>query len=456
MAKMSFPAAFLWGVATSAQQIEGGRREGGRLDSIWDRFADVPGHVADGSSPEIACDHYHRWREDVGLLRDLGVGAYRFSIAWPRIVPTGRGQVNSAGLDFYDGLVDALLADGIEPFPTLYHWDLPQRLQDEGGWANRDTVAAFVDYARHVVNRLGDRVKFWTTHNEPWCIATLGHEEGHHAPGHRDPAEALAVAHHVLLSHGEATRAIREAAPQAKAGIVMMHVPVQAASDRPEDHDAARWMDGFFNRWYLDPLFLGRYPEDALADRRRLGHIEGDRVPAVRDGDLKIIATPTDFLGVNYYSRLVVRAGSDGRPQAVPQRPAEDLTEMGWEVYPEGLESSLVRLHQEYSPARIFVTENGAAYDDAADPEGRIRDTRRIDFLRDHVRAAHRAHSRGVPLGGYFVWSLMDNFEWGHGLSKHFGLYAVNPETLERTPRDSVAWYRELVSSNEVVNEVTT
>lgn len=456
MANLRFPDGFVWGVATSAQQIEGARHEGARGESIWDRFADTPGKIADGSCSDVACDHYHRWREDVGLMRDLGVGAYRFSIAWPRILPKGRGAVNHAGLDFYDSLVDGLLEAGIQPCPTLYHWDLPQALQERGGWANRDTVEAFVDYTSTVVRSLGDRVQNWVTHNEPWCIATLGHEEGHHAPGHRDPAEALNVAHHLLLSHGRATRMIRESAPTSSVGIVLIHVPVHAASQSDDDRDAARWLDGFFNRWYLDPLFRGTYPADVLADRVALGHLAGPEHPAVQPGDLDEISTPIDFLGINYYSRAHVKAGPDGRPVDIKTVPAEELTDMGWEVYPAGLEEGLLRLHREYGPREIFITENGAAYDDPLREDGRIVDTRRIDYLREHLIAAHRAISQGVPLSGYFAWSLMDNFEWAHGYERRFGLHAVDFETQRRIPKDSAKWFSQVASSNTVATGITT
>jgi beta-glucosidase len=453
MSQIIFPEGFLWGAATSAQQIEGGRREGGRGDSIWDRFAAEPGRIADGSSPDIACDHYHRWREDIGLMRRLGLGAYRFSIAWPRILPDGRGAVNRAGLDFYDALVDGLLEAGIQPFPTLYHWDLPQALQDRGGWSNRDTVAAFVDYTVAVTRRLGDRIRHWVTHNEPWCAATLGHEEGHHAPGHRDPAEALRVAHHLLLSHGLAAAAIRREVASAEVGIVIIHCPAHPASERESDREAARWFDGFFNRWYLDPVFRGAYPADAIADRVARGHLPGPELPFVEAGDLAAISGPLDFLGLNYYSRVVMRAGPDNRPEAVPAGPPGELTTMGWEVYPQGLQESLVRIHHDYAPRTIYITENGAAYDDAADSEGRITDARRVAYLREHLLAARRAMTQGVPLAGYFLWSLLDNFEWGCGYGKRFGLFAVDPGTRERIPKASAGWYRDIVAANAVVDD---
>ncbi len=446
----SFPDGFIWGAATSAQQIEGARHEGGRGESIWDRFAATPGKIADGSNPDVACDHFHRWPEDIRLMKQLGLGAYRFSIAWPRIVPEGRGVPNPAGLDFYDALVDGLLEAGIEPFPTLYHWDLPQALQDRGGWSDRDTAEAFVEYAGMVVGRIGDRARRWVTHNEPWCIATLGHEEGHHAPGHEDPAEALRVAHHLLLSHGWAAAAIRAEAPAVEVGIVHNYCPAYAATDSQGDRDAARWFDGFFNRWYLDPVFKGEYPADAVADRVTAGHLEGPELPFVSDGDLAAIAAPLDFLGVNYYSRNVMRAGPDGRREAVAMAPQEDLTDMGWEVFPEGLYDSLTRIHRDYGPRHIYIAENGAAYDYPADATGRITDTRRIAYLREHLLAARRAVADGVPLAGYFTWSLLDNFEWGFGYAKKFGLFAVDGETQERLAKDSASWYRDVVAANAV------
>jgi beta-glucosidase len=450
MESRGFPDGFLWGVATSAAQIEGAVREDGRGESIWDRFAAVPGRIADGSNPSAACDHYRRWREDVELLRGLGVGAYRFSIAWPRVLPRGRGAVNAAGLDFYDRLVDALLAAGIRPFVTLYHWDLPQALQDGGGWAARDTAAAFADYAEVVSRRLGDRVRHWVTHNEPWCAATLGHEAGEHAPGHRDPAEALRVGHHLLLSHAWAAQAVRQSAPGAEVGIVLIFSPAWPASESDADRDAARRYDGAFNRWYLEPLVRGRYPEDAVADRVRRGHLPGPEMPFVRRGDLQAIAAPLDFLGVNYYSRVVVRAGEDGEPVAVRVAPESELTDMGWEVFPSGLSDLLVRLHREYGAPALYVTENGIAHAAAPGADGRVRDDRRVAYLREHVAAARRALADGVPLRGYFVWSLLDNWEWARGYAMRFGLYHVDFTDQRRIAKDSAFWYRDLVTTGAV------
>lgn len=450
MARHIFPDGFTWGAATSAQQIEGASGEDGRGESIWDRFAADPANIADRSRPDVACDHYHRWGEDIALMRDLGLGGYRFSIAWPRIQPTGRGPANLAGLDFYDRLVDLLLCADIQPFPTLYHWDLPQALQDEGGWSRREIVDDFVEYAALVVRRLGDRVRCWTTHNEPWCVATLGHEEGCHAPGHRDPAEALRVGHHLLLSHGRAVAAIRDLVPAAEVGLALIHCPAHPATSSPADVDAARWFDGFFNRWYLDPVFRGAYPADAVADRVARGHLPGPELPFVQDGDLASIAAPLDFLGLNYYSRNVMRRGPDGRPETVKMARDEDLTDMGWEVFPRGLHESLVRVHRDYGPSRIYITENGAAYDEPAGADGRIADQRRIDYLSGHLAACARALGEGVPLAGYFTWSLLDNFEWALGFGKKFGLVAVDPVTRDRRLKDSAHWYREVVKSNTV------
>jgi beta-glucosidase len=451
VSSLPFPENFLWGVATSAHQIEGAVQADGRGESIWDRFAATPGKIEDGSDASIACDHYHRWPEDLELLRWLGVGAYRFSIAWPRVLPMGRGAVSAAGLDFYDRLVDGLLAAGIRPFVTLYHWDLPQALQDEGGWGARGTADAFVEYTRVVAERLGDRVGHWATHNEPWCIAVLGHEHGQHAPGHRDAEEALRVAHHLLLSHGRATEVLRELSPESQIGIVLNLTPgTPVDPSREADRDAVRRFDGMFNRWYLDALFRGEYPRDTIEDHVRAGHLASGNMPFVLPGDLVTIQAPLDFLGVNYYSRVKLKGGENGAAVAVPGAPEEQLTDMGWEVYPEGLYELLRRVHDEYAPPVIYLTENGVAYADGPDADGRITDTRRIEFMRDHLESAHRAIADGIPLRGYFAWSLLDNFEWGHGYKKRFGLFWVDYETQRRLPKDSSFWYREVVAAGAV------
>ncbi len=450
MTSYKFPNDFLWGVATSSQQIEGGRFEAGRSESIWDRFASIAGNIDDCSNPDITCDHYNRYREDIGFMSDLGVGSYRFSVSWPRIIPEGVGEVNEKGLDFYDSLVDELLEKNIKPFLTLYHWDLPQVLQEKGGWANRDIAKSFLDYTHAVVNRLGDRVKMWSTHNEPWCIATLGYEEGHHAPGLKDPAEALRVAHHLLLSHGWAIDVIRQASDKSEIGIVHNYCPAYPYSDSPEDQDAARWFDGFFNRWYLEPLYNGVYPIDAIEDRVRAGHLESSELPFVEDGDMGAISSPTDFLGLNYYSRTIMKKDSSGKSVAVPAAPKEDLTDMGWEVFPIGLFDSLVNVNNKYKPEKIYIAENGAAFSYDADNNGDITDLRRIAYFRDHLINAQRAIKEGVPLAGYYAWSLLDNFEWGFGFEKKFGLYAVDSDTQNRTAKKSASWYSNIISDNSV------
>lgn len=449
-AHRDFPAGFVWGTATSAAQIEGAVQAEGRGRSIWDRFAEQPGAIADGSSPAVACDHFHRWPQDLELMQWLGLSAYRFSIAWPRILPQGTGPVNAPGLDFYDRLVDRLLAADIAPFVTLYHWDLPQALQDRGGWASRGIVDAFVHYADVVTSRLGDRVASWATHNEPWCIATLGHEEGQHAPGHRDPAESLAVAHHLLLSHGRAVPVIRANAPTAEVGIVLNLVPADPLEDTPADRDAVRRFDGCFNRWYLDPLFRGRYPADAIVDRVHRGHLAIADLPFVEDGDLVEIATPLDFLGVNYYSRVVLRADEQGEPVPVVVAAPEKINDMGWEDHPRGLAVMLRRLHEEYGVQRLYVTENGGSFADEVGPDGFVDDVRRIDYMRGHLDSARRAIEAGVPLKGYFAWSLMDNFEWAHGYTKRFGLFRVDYGDQSRHPKRSAHWYRSVISANAV------
>ena len=445
MASITFPEDFIWGVATSSHQIEGAWGENGRGESIWDRFSSTPGKIEDGSDASRACDHYHRWREDVELLKWLGVNAYRFSIAWPRVLPDGK-RGNPAGLAFYDRLIDALLGIDVQPFVTLYHWDLPQALQDEGGWANRKLIDDFAAYVDLVTGKLGDRVRNWITHNEPWCIAFLGHEIGEHAPGHQDPREALIVAHNLLVSHGEAVGIIRSNSPKASIGIVLNLVPAFATSPGEQDERAATIFDGIFNRWFLDPIFRGSYPQDAIAFRKKRGDLETDEPDFIKRGDFEKITAPVDFLGVNYYSRIVVRAGKDDAPVAVKVVPDEDLTEMGWEVYPEGLYLMLKRLKGEYGIGCVYITENGAAYSDRPGEDEKIHDERRIRYLRDHLVQAKRAMDDGVDLKGYFVWSLLDNFEWAHGYTKRFGLFWVDYLTQKRLPKDSAFWYRDVIA----------
>jgi beta-glucosidase len=434
----SLPVGFVWGASTAAYQIEGAAREDGRGESVWDRFCATPGKVRGGDTGDVACDFYHRYRDDVRLMRELGLDAFRFSISWPRVLPAGRGTVNAAGLDFYDRLVDELLERGIEPFPTLFHWDTPQALEDEGGWRVRSTAEAFVEYAEAVVGRLGDRVRHWTTHNEPWVYAWIGNSWGEHAPGRTSEADAVAVAHHLLLSHGWAVQAIRRVAPDAQLGIVLNLHHAYAHSSSPEDEAAAWQVDGEGNRWFLDPIFRGSYPADLLERNAIVA-------PLVRDGDLEAIAAPLDFLGVNNYFRFLVSAGADG-PQFV-RNPEAQYTEMGWEVYPDGLYHLLTRVVADYAPPAIYVTENGAAFGDVRVHDGSVHDPERVAYLRTYIDAVARAVADGAPVKGYFVWSMFDNFEWAHGYSKRFGLVYIDYPTLERVPKDSFYWYRDLLAS---------
>jgi beta-glucosidase len=451
--KVKFHDGFLWGAATSAYQIEGAVDEDGRGESIWDRFA-KSGGIEDGSTADVACDHYHRSFEDLDLMKRLELPAYRFSIAWPRIFPSGRVPCNPRGLDFYERLVDGLLERGIIPFATLYHWDLPQGLQDEGGWTARSTAHAFAGYADAVSRRLGDRVKHWITHNEPWCAAFVGHRDGRHAPGLRDWPSALASSHHLLLSHGLALPILRRNSPACEVGITLNLSPVVPASPSAEDADASRHFDGYMNRWFLDPLHRAQYPADMVLEYASQRFFGDDRRPLVRDGDLRTIAETTDFLGVNYYSRTVTRSDrlSEGSnaPRTVFLAPESDWTDMGWEVYPAGLTEILVRVHREYRPAKIYVTENGASYAQGPDSQGRIADVRRVRFVREHLLAARCAIDLGVPLAGYFVWSLLDNFEWERGYAQRFGITWVDYDTQRRILKDCAHWYRRVIADNAI------
>ena len=443
---LAFPESFIWGAATAAYQIEGAWDEDGKGPSIWDVFCRVPGAIQNGDTGDVACDHYHRWREDVVLMRELGLQAYRFSISWPRVLPEGKGKVNRPGLDFYDRLVDALLAADIRPFVTLYHWDLPQALQEEGGWPVRDTACRFADFADVVSRRLGDRVRRWITLNEPWVAAYAGYGNGYHAPGIRNPLAAVQATHHLLLAHGLAVPVLRENGDAAtQVGITLNLSPVHPASDRPADEEAAHRYDGFLNRWFLDPLFCGHYPEDML-------EMLGSALPDRYEEDLETIAVPVDFLGVNYYTRTVVADDPDSVVVETREvKPAgRPYTEMGWEVYPEGLYEILTRVHRDYAPPCIYITENGAAFADQVDAEGRVHDAQRVGFLREYIAQAHCALEEGVPLAGYFVWTLLDNFEWAYGYSKRFGIVYVDFATQERIVKDSGIWYRGVIAENGV------
>ncbi|MBQ0957904.1 beta-glucosidase [Ideonella sp. 4Y11] len=428
-----FPPDFLWGVATSSFQIEGAAQKDGKGASIWDRFCRQPGAIADGSHGDMACDHYHRLEQDLDLIASLGVDCYRFSISWPRVQPLGQGAWNPAGLDFYDRLIDGLSRRGIRAFATLNHWDLPQALQDEGGWGSRDTVHSFVNYARGIQARFGDRLAGLTTHNEPWVMATLGHEQGLFAPGLKCRRLAMQVSHHLLLSHGLALQALRADGAREPLGIVLNISPCEPATDSPEDRAAARLADGQGRRWYTDPLFKGVYPEDVWADL-------GPDAPLVQPGDLAAIAQPLDYLGVNYYTRSLVSAS--GQPVNV-KAAGRPVTAMDWEIYPPGLTHLLLQLKADYPGLPpVYITENGGAFADAVDADGTVHDHDRLDYLRHHIAAVADARDRGVPMAGYMVWSLMDNFEWASGYAKRFGIVHVDYQTLARTPKASARWWQ--------------
>ncbi|HWB35098.1 MAG TPA: GH1 family beta-glucosidase [Rugosimonospora sp.] len=446
----SLPPSFRWGVATSAYQIEGAVAEDGRTPSIWDTFCRVPGAVAGGDTGDVACDHYHRMPQDVALIRDLAVDTYRFSVAWPRVQPGGHGPAHPAGLAFYDRLVDELLGNGVTPWVTLYHWDLPQELEDAGGWPARDTAYRFADYAMLVYERLADRVVEWTTLNEPWCSAMLGYALGEHAPGRRDYPAAMHAIHHLLLGHGLAAQRIRAAAGgrDLRLGITLNAGTATPATDSDADRDAARRADGMGLRIYLDPLHRGAYPADILADLAE----RGIELP-VRDGDLEIISTPLDLLGLNYYSaHRFSGVDVDGNPRDAEGLPVvrgvpwgRPVTAMGWELVPEELTALLERVQRDYPGLPLYVTENGAAYDDSPDATGFVEDRERTEYYVRHVAAVAEAYRRGVDVRGYFAWSLLDNFEWGWGYDKRFGIVRVDYDTQVRTPKRSALWYRDTI-----------
>jgi beta-glucosidase len=429
--KENFPGNFVWGTATSAYQIEGAVAEDGRGPSIWDTFSHTPGKTINGDHGDIACDHYHRYAEDLDLVAQMGLNAYRFSIAWSRVQPLGHGAWNEKGLAFYDRLVDGMLARGIAPHATLYHWDLPQALQDKGGWLSRDTAHRFADYAAGMANRLGDRVATICTHNEPWCTAYLGHHIGKFAPGMKDPAATVQVAHHLLLSHGLALQAMRAAGCEAPLGIVLNQSSATPATDSAADVALAEREYARFVRWYMDPIFLKQYP--AIA--------EMEFHPRVEQNDFEIIAQPLDFLGVNYYTRIWASAEQ-------PPRPAPKIlgeTDMGWEIYPEGLTELLVRIHRDYKLPPVYITENGMANADEI-VNGQVMDTQRINYLSQHLDAIAQARQAGVDVQGFFYWSLLDNYEWDSGYAKRFGLVHVDYATQQRTPKESARWYRDFVT----------
>lgn len=468
MPNVAFPEGFVWGTATASYQVEGATDADGRGPSIWDTFSRTPGKVHNGETGDIACDHYHRLEADLDLMADLGLRSYRFSVAWPRVQPDGRGPFNQAGLDFYRRLVDGLVARGIEPSPTLYHWDLPQTLEDDGGWTNREVAERFGEYSAAVARALGSDVTRWITLNEPWCAAWLGYALGIHAPGLQDVGKAAAATHHLLLGHARAVEALRaELGQDASIGITLNLADVQPVSDHPDDQGAARRVDGNANRIWLDPIFKGSYPADVLEEAASWQPGFG----VMADGDLAATAAPIDFLGVNYYTpnrvagperineaRLAGYVVVDGPGgvfgealQAVPAGiPGTPRTAMGWEVEAAGLERLLARLRRDYPPIPLYITENGAAYEDYRDHQGEVLDTERIEYLDAHLRAVAQAIADGSDVRGYFAWSLMDNFEWAEGYSKRFGLVYVDYPTLERFPKASYHWYRQVIADNGI------
>ena len=440
-----FPAHFLWGAATASHQIEGAVREDGRGSSIWDDFAAMPGKTYQGQTGAVATDHYHRVEEDTDLMVQLGLSAYRFSIAWPRILPTGRGAVNLAGLDFYDRLVDTLLAKDIQPFATLYHWDLPSPLEQAGGWVNRDTAFAFADYAEIVARRLGDRVAGWITLNEPWCSAYLGYGIGVHAPGRSDRQAAIDAGHHLLLGHGLAVPRLRtHVSTDTPVGITLLLNHVYAADERPETVRDVALANAFSNGWFLDPIYRGAYPE------RFFEHMALNP-PPIHEGDMEIISAPLDFLGVNNYSRIIVR-GAQTQPLAdrcasVSPVPNACYTDMAWEINAPGLRDLLLYVADNYPVGKLYVTENGAAFPDTWDGNDTISDPRRADYLRSYITACAEAVEQGAPLCGYFVWSLMDNFEWSEGYAKRFGIVYIDYATQRRVIKESGYWYAALLDA---------
>jgi beta-glucosidase len=443
MAKLIFPKGFLWGTATASYQIEGAHNEDGKGETIWDRFTHTPGATYQFQNGDIACDHYHRWEEDVNLMASLGLNAYRFSISWARIFPEGKGSIpNAKGLAFYNRLVDALLAKNIMPAVTLYHWDLPQVLEDRGGWLNPDTSQYFADYAKVMFQNLGDRVNMWITLNEPWVSAFLGYGNAYHAPGKKDAKGAIIAAHNFLLGHGLAVCAYRDAGLQGQIGITLNLGPFHPATEKAEDKIATKRNDGFINRWFLDAVLKGQYPQDIWD----WYHQKGWTFP-INPEDMQIINSPIDFLGVNYYTRGVIAAEPNDPFLGARSLPGiGERTEMDWEIYPAGLYELLTRLQKEYAKP-LYITENGAAFDDKL-KDGKVNDKKRVEYLKAHFKQAYKAIQDGVDLRGYFVWSLMDNFEWAYGTSKRFGIVYTDYPTQKRIIKDSGFFYKQIIADN--------
>lgn len=440
--EIEFPADFVWGVSSSSYQIEGAWNEDGKGLSIWDTFAHDTDKIAGGDTGDVACDHYHRYREDIALMAELGIGAYRFSVSWPRIFPEGRGKVNVKGVDFYDRLIDRLLEANIDPWPCLYHWDLPQALQDKGGWTNRDIAEWFADYSAYVAEHLGDRIERFVVLNEPQVIAIMGHLFGIHAPGLSDLSAFAAATHHLNLAQGTALQRLRQTESRWQLGTVLNVQPVHPVDEGEEHQQPVALFDAAWNRNFLEPLFHGRYPQVT----------QGMMMPLIHDGDLERIQQPLDFLGLNLYTR--VRAQADmqsviGISQAPPPEGAE-LTAMGWEVYPDALHEVLLMLKEEYGNPAVFVTENGAAFEDRPGRDGKVNDRERIRFFEGYLQAAQRALQDGVNLKGYLLWTLLDNFEWAEGYDKRFGIVQVDFKTQTRTPKASFDWWQQVMQTNRV------
>jgi len=449
---LHFPDGFLWGAATASYQIEGAADEGGRGKSVWDTFSHIEGKVANGHTGDVACDHYHRLDDDVALMASLGLQTYRFSISWSRVIPDGRGAINPEGIAFYSRLIDSLLENDIVPCPTLFHWDLPQELENIGGFRNRDTVSWFGDYAALMAREFGDRVSMWSTFNEPWCYAYLGHAEGVHAPGLTDPSAAVAVAHHELLAHGLALKSMRAERPELQLGIVINSSNIRSEGSPPAPTGQVQLIDAIHNRWWFDATLRGEYPADLIDSYGPLAQV-------VQPGDLAVISQPLDWIGINYYFDILVRGVAENevaKPMlayptvaGVTESPERSQhTDMGWPITPEGFTELLVRLRTDYpNLPPVYITENGCAYDDPV-VDGRCADPRRIDYLDQHLRALAAAMEQGVDVRGYYQWSLLDNFEWALGYDKRFGIVHVDFDTLERTPRDSALWLSDVIARN--------
>lgn len=448
-----FPKGFQWGTATSSYQIEGATDEGGRSPSIWDEFSHKSGTIHNNENGDVACDHYHRWKEDIQLMNQLGYQSYRFSIAWPRILPDGRGRINQQGVDFYNRLIDEMLQADITPFVTLYHWDIPTKLK--GAWLNRDSVYAFEEFSDVSARFFGDRVKNWMTINEPICASLLSYTWGHHAPGMKDSYSGLVAAHHLLLSHGLAVKAIREQYPSAEIGIALNPASIYPQTESSADKNLANQVETLHNRWFADPIYKGVYPAEAIQAYIRQGVLKNETPDFIQPGDMDLIAAPIDFLGINYYTRQVFHTDQPDSSAEInfksQSAPVNRQTEMGWEIFPQGLFDLLQKVNDEYHPGKILITENGASYSYAPDNFGQVDDPKRIEYIDLHLQTIARAIKAGIPVMGYFVWSFMDNFEWAHGYSQRFGLVYVDYKTQKRIPKSSAYWYSQVIHDNGLV-----